>query len=194
MGGRGNLVREPFGWIRRTGIAVTLLAWLLFLASFRLTAATPIGSSPGLVVPLQSGWQTFVESVTNCLEAAGNPMMAVYGMSYFRPLVLLCLLSPVLNAMMLLAPLVNLKLKHSAAVFGAILLFSGLVAIWVCWQSYERLAAGFGLWIGSILATAVASLAVGASWFMRDNIEHDRLLAELMKSVPPQPDSSSREK
>ncbi len=175
-------MREPFRLARRIGIVLTAVAWWAFLVSFFLPAAVQIGSLPGAMMGPQSGWQTFVESLTLSIETASYSSWSLWGGVRYKPLVLMCLLSPVPNMLMLLTPLGNLKLKHSAAFIGPLLLVSGVIVFWVCWQVYEGLTIGFYLWIGSILAMALASSLIGASWFMQDNVEHERLLAELKKT------------
>ena len=177
-------VREPFRLARRIGIFLTAVAWAAFLVSFFLPVAAQIGSLPGAPLGLQSGWQTFVDSLMLSMDVATSSVTSwgIFGINRFQPLVVLCLLSPVPNGLMLLAPPANLKLRHNAAFLGAFLFLSGVSAFWVCWQVYEGLTVGFHVWIGSILVMAVASSLIGASWFMEDNVEHERLLAELKKT------------
>jgi len=58
----------------------------------------------------------------------------------------------------------------------------GVSAVWVCTRVYDMLAIGFSIWIGSILAMALASFLISGSYLMEDNTEHERLLAELTKT------------
>ncbi len=155
---------------RLTGVVLTFVAWIAFLSSFFLPAAICIPSVPGGALAAQSGWETFLDTLRLAAEAIGHA---------FRPRVLLCMLSPLPNGLMLLAPLANLKLKSYTAFYGAALLFSGTSAIWVCWQVYEGLNVGFFVWVGSILAMALASFFVAGGDFMKDGAEAERLLAEL---------------
>ena len=169
MKGRG---RDSFRWVRGTGVTLTFVAALAFLVSFFLPTATQIGSIMGAPLAIQSGWTTFVESLTLPAEAVGNPWQQ------FQPLAILCYLSPIPNGLMLLAPLVNMKTKHYAAFFGVVLFFNATTAIWVCFEVYEGISVGFYVWIGSILMMALASFLISGSHVMEDNLEHERLLAE----------------
>ncbi|MHB8903423.1 MAG: hypothetical protein ACYC6Y_32060 [Thermoguttaceae bacterium] len=172
-----NAERVPFGLLRGTGILLSLLAWGAFFASFFLPAADQIGSMPGAPLGPQSGWQTFVDSLLLSTTAAGWA---------WQPLTLLCLLSPVPNGLMLLAVPANLALKQYAACVGALLFLTAVSAFWVCWQVYEGLALGFYLWIGSILAMALASFLIGASWVVEDNRDYQLALAQLQPAnIPP---------
>jgi len=164
--------RESFRWVRGTGVTLTFAAALVFLVSFFLPTATQIGSMMGAPLAIQSGWTTFVESLTLSAEVIGVPMFN------FQPLAILCYLSPIPNGLMLLAPLVNMKAKHYAAFFGAVLFFNATTAIWVCFEVYEGISVGFYVWIGSILMMALASFLISGSYVMEDNLEHERLLAE----------------
>jgi hypothetical protein len=167
-----RVARSQFRLARRSGIVLTWLAWITFLVSFFLPTALQIGSMLGSPLARQSGWQTLVDTYALSLDAAGD-----------NPLALLCLLSPLVNLPMLIAPVTNLTLKHYAGLTGALLFFGGIAAIWVCTQVYEGLAIGFYFWIGSILAMALASFLISGSWIMEDNEEHERLLADLKASA-----------
>ncbi len=162
--------RDKARLARRTGVVLTFVAWIAFLSSFFLPAAICIPSIPGGALAAQTGWETFLDTLRLAAEAIGH---------VFRPLVLLCMLSPLPNGLMLLAPLANLQLKSYTAFYGAALLFSGTSAIWVCWQVYEGLNVGFFVWVGSILAMALASFLIGGSYFMNDSAQHAQLMAEL---------------
>lgn len=171
--------RASFRLIRRAGIFLTFLAWGAFLVSFFLPTAAPL-ASPGAGLAAQSGWQTFVDSLTLPLSEDGFWHL---WSTWFEPIMLLCLLSPIPNGLMLFAPLFNLRARLYAAVYGALLLFAGITAIVVCWDVYDGLNAGFYVWIGSILVTALASFLIAGSYAMEDNFEHDRMLAELNGSL-----------
>jgi len=166
-----NAEREPFMLVRWIGLVLAIMAWPAFLVSFLLPTAVQIGSMPGAPLDLQSGWQTFVDTWQLSTAAAEK-----------EPFALLCLLSPLPNGLMLLAPPVNLTMRHYTVFFGVVLCLTGTSAIWVCLQVYEGLSVGFYLWIGSILTTAMASFLISGSYLMEDNTEHAHLLAELKKT------------
>ncbi len=159
--------------MRWAGVVLTFLAWPVFLVSFFLPTAVQIGSMSGAPLASQSGWQTFVDTWQLSIDAARD-----------EPFALLCVLSPWLNGLMLVALPINLTLRHSTVFFGVILCLTGTSAIWVCLQVYEGLNVGFYLWIGSILTMAMASFLISGSYLMEDNAEHARLLAELKKTTP----------
>lgn len=46
-----------------------------------------------------------------------------------------------------------------------------------------HLSIGFYLWMGSMLGMALASFMITGGYFMEDNAEHARLLAELKEAV-----------
>ena len=162
--------KGSFRWLRRTAFVLTFLTWPVFLASFFLPAAVQIGSMAGAPLGVQSGWQTFVDTLTLSFEAAWSTS---------EPLFFLCYLSPLPNGLMLFGPLANLFAKRYAAFFGAALFLSATSALWVCLEAYDGLSIGFYLWIGSMLGMALASFMITGSHFMEDNAEHARLLAEL---------------
>ncbi len=174
--------RASFRFVRRTGIVLTFLAWGAFLVSFFLPAAAPIASL-GAPVAVQSGWQTFVDSLTVTLSEDGIGSLSGMWSTWFEPIMLLCLLSPVPNGLMLFAPLVNMRARLYAAVYGALLLFTGIAVLRVCLEVYDGISAGFFVWIASIFVTALASFLIAGSYAMEDNLEHDRMLAELKNSM-----------
>ena len=169
--------RRPYRPVRQTGVVLTFVAWFAFIISFFLPTAAQIGSMVGAPLAIQNGWTTFVESLTLSAEAVGNPWQQ------FHPLAILCYLSPIPNGLMLLAPLVNMKTRHYAAFFGVILFLNATTAIWLCWEVYDGIAIGFYFWITSIFLMALASFLISGSYVMEDNIEHERMLAEL-KELP----------
>jgi hypothetical protein len=169
--------KASFRLVRRTGIVLTFLAWGAFLVSFFLPTAKPIESFSTSEVR-QSGWQTFVDSLTVPLSEDG-----LWSLRYGNPLVLMCLLSPLPNALALFAPLVILRARQYGAFYGAFLLFTGMTALVVCMQVCDGISAGFYVWIASIFVTALASFLIAGSYAMEDNAEHDRMLAELQGSL-----------
>jgi len=164
--------RGSFRLMRWTGIVLTLLAWPAFLVSFFLPTAVQIGSMLGAPLELQSGWQTYVDTWQLSTAAARD-----------EPFALLCVLSPWINGLMLLALPVNLMTRHYTVFFGVILCLTGTSAIWVCLQVYEGLNVGFYLWIGSILTTAMASFLISGR---RERLRSDRrkFFAVLLRKVP----------
>ena len=168
---------KPFPFTLWAGRLLTFLAVAAFITSFFLPAAGNAGSFPGIPPMVDTGWEVFVESVT----ALNNPPFGFVW--FFNPIALIvCLLAPLPNVLMLAAVPGNLLLKRSAVALGAILLLLGGTAFWFCWYYYGYLAIGFYLWIGSIVAMAIASFLVAASYAIEDNIEYDQRLAELKKS------------
>ena len=155
--------------IRWFGLILMAAAWITLLVSFFLPAAAPLSFGWAAPLPVQTGWESF-------LEALNLPLVAG-----FRPLAILAPCAAAINALVLVGPLAILALRQCAAAYGALVCIGGGLAAWLCPMIYDDLRIGYYLWIGSIFAIAAAAFLIGISQLREQSLAHDRRLAELRK-------------